>query len=103
MKIKVTGTYRERLRVKILWFWIVGPWKERQILEEWPVPKMGHTFGAGPLTVTAMLDTGGLNVILSLAGYQLWQQQFVAVGAKRHIHAEPIKGLILDAVIEVIA
>lgn len=102
MKIKVTGTYRERLRIWLLLGWIVGPWKTRKINESWSVPMMGHIFASGPVTFEVKLDAGGLLVDVRFAGFQIWRKQFVVQGGAVRIHAEPIKGCILDVLVEVI-
>lgn len=103
MTIEITGKYRHRTRVKVLWFWIIEPWKEDPISQKLVVPDTGKTFAAGPIAVSAALSGLGLKVTLQALGATLWTSEVVLPGFDKPFHFEPIKGAILEGTVRVTA
>lgn len=100
---KLTGTYRYRVRVKILWFWVVQPWKtvpftwERKV--EAPELHLAYSPVPGvPLSIALDLDEGSAHFGLKLTnGPELWGHTVpVPVSAEQPFSFEPWKGVILS-------
>jgi hypothetical protein len=100
---KVTGTYRYRVRIKILWFWIVQPWKtvpfawERQV--DAPEIHLAYSPAPGiPLSIALDLDESSAHFGLKLTnGPELWGHTVsVPAGVEQPFNFEPWKGVILN-------
>ena len=104
MKIKVSGTYRERTRINLLFFWITGPWKSKPFDRSFVVPEKGVRFAIGPVTFAASpVDGQGVVASVSIFEHTVWDSLVpIPLGLKIPLHTEPIKGVILDAVVEVV-
>jgi hypothetical protein len=104
MKIaKITGQYRHRVRVKILWFWIVMPWKTTPF--EWQqqveIPELHLAYSplpAIPLSIALDVDENSAHFGLKLMnGPEIWGQTIpVPASAEQSFKVEPWKGVILE-------
>lgn len=103
----VSGTYRHRLRVKFLWFWIVKPWKTDSFSYSFPFDPSGQATTVRlpglPISLTARIQTSVLskqdNVVLE-ANVEGVDVQIASVPININVvfpfQAEPIKGCIFQ-------
>ncbi len=104
MKLYVDGTYRSRVRVNLLWFWIVRPWKTQEVHFAIEVPEKSTTAKFGEFTVTLATKEGGVYVELDWQGFRVYHRTFSPseidwIKDGIPVKVEPIKGAILDVVL----
>jgi hypothetical protein len=103
MKLRIKGTYRHRTRVKILWFWIVEPWKTDNFDQTLFINDLKWTGTVGPLgvslAVTGKKPDLEVNAIVAFMGQNVFSRTIYLknAAAEQLIHAEPVKGAILNA------
>ncbi len=101
MKLSVIGTLKQRTRIKILWFWIVTGWKTTQINEQITFNANGSVskrinIAGIQLQLTGHIDGGDVTVDVSAEGFPIFSYSAPLPSFARHVHAEPIKGVIFD-------
>lgn len=106
-KLTLTGTYRHRLRINLLFMVIEGKWKEEPI--EWytslPSHDQAFTFRVPgmPIEVVARGNLERIGIAAKLHGATLYRQE-IRLGALPYevpIKSEPIKGAIIDATLRI--
>ena len=102
MKLRIKGTYRHRVRVNFLLFWIVQKWKTDSFDQFITLNEKNEWKGAlGPVTVTAKVEN--MNVVFSASymGVTLYEKQVAIPPTSLPVHAEPIKGAVLNATLSI--
>lgn len=100
MTLRVYGTYKHRTRVKILWFWWVTGWQTDKFDETVVIPDASEKFKVGPVTVKVGLESSAVNATVLLSDIPLFNWKLAIPGMSTQFHAEPIKGCIVDATLE---
>lgn len=98
MNITIEGTYKYRVRTKILWFWVVQPVKTVPIRYEKEIATEGSIVFAPIKNVPVLFSASATEdkVILTASAMgHVWKKTWDVQGSQR-IKAEPIKGCVLD-------
>ena len=105
MTVRFKGTYRSRVRVRLLWFWVVHPWKTQEFDKTFVVMPNGVSYGTGPVGFGLALVGPPLALEASIAfmGQKVLDRKLMLAGDKGDFHAEPIKGAIFKGTYEVSA
>ena len=101
MTLSLTGTYRHRLRVNFLFFWLVDKWRTDPISVSYPIPeKSGTVKLSDSIKIRTTIIKTGLRVSVLFMGYEAFVKEFEVGVHEEKIHSEPVKGCILDAVLK---
>lgn len=105
-RISLTGKVRSRTRVKILWFWIVGKWREDPFNEEMKVnieDRLASFYWHG-FDGTVGVVNGGSAIAASVKYKRvpLIAETFpISVAISKPFKSEPIKGVIVEGELKV--
>jgi len=101
MTLSLVGTYRHRIRVNLLFFWIVDKWRTDKIDISYPIPEKAGTVKLNDsLKIKTATTNTGLRVSVVWMGFDAFSRDLELGIHEEAIHAEPIKGCILDAVMK---
>lgn len=97
---KFEGQYRYRVRVKILWFWVVQPWKTSpftwQQIVDTPALHLAYSPVPGvPISLALDADETGAHFgIKLLGGPEIWGETIhVPTSLSQSFHFAPWKGV----------
>jgi hypothetical protein len=104
MKVRIEGTLKNRVRVKVLWFWIVKPWQHIPFTweHELPNPSMSAFLPVSgvPIEIRLSNATHLVDIEIRVMGQEIWQ--FVHdVRYTTRYKSELIKGNIIEATVSV--
>lgn len=102
MNIRIKGTFRHRVRVNLLIFWIVEKWKTDKFEHVIPVPialEKEWTVGPVPIKVKVAPIDGGASVEISAFNVKAFAAEIPIDVKPFNFEAEPIKGCQLKATV----
>ena len=103
MKLCINGTYRSRVRINFLFFWVVRPWRTENVDLVVDIPDKSTAIKVKDFELFLASKGDGLHVELDYLGFRVFAKTF---GPDEYpvlknglpIKVEPIKGARLDVV-----